>query len=354
MATSILGLDVGGANLKAATPDKRALSVPFALWKQPDKLPAALASLVAQFPDAEEFAVTMTGELCDCFETKRDGVNAIIAAVRSASSGRRIRVWSTDGVFLDSEEAKANHLKVASANWHALATLAGQYVPHGRAILIDVGSTTTDVIPILDGVPVPEGKTDYDRLRSWELLYTGARRTPLCALLGWGGAAEFFATTLDAYLTLGFVPEELADCDTADGRPATRTYARARLCRMLCADPDTIPEERVEELARFAYTEQLNRIKRCEGVVRDRLKDMPTSFDDRSFVQRLHDERDPPGAPKRVTHVVSGSGEFLARRVSDECDGVTNGVSLSDQLGPAVSACAPAYAVAVLAAESRL
>src|SRR3954471_1914030 len=137
MTSVILGLDIGGANLKAATVDKRAISVPFALWKQPDRLPAALAELVKQFPDAEELAVTMTGELCDCFETKRDGVNAIVAAVRSVSGGRRIRVWSTDGAFLDSEEAKANHLKVASANWHALATLAGQYVPAYPAILLD-------------------------------------------------------------------------------------------------------------------------------------------------------------------------------------------------------------------------
>src|SRR5881392_4143690 len=112
MAQTILGLDIGGANLKAATPDKpgggargdpaggsphpRAVSVPFPLWKQPDKLPAALAELVKKFPDAEELAVTMTGELCDCFETKRDGVNAIIKAVRGASDGRTIRVWTTD------------------------------------------------------------------------------------------------------------------------------------------------------------------------------------------------------------------------------------------------------------------
>src|SRR4051794_1172212 len=66
MAQTILGLDIGGANLKAATADKRAVSVPFPLWKQPDKLPAALAELVAKFPEAEELAVTMTGELCDC------------------------------------------------------------------------------------------------------------------------------------------------------------------------------------------------------------------------------------------------------------------------------------------------
>src|SRR6476619_5705885 len=126
MATTILGLDIGGANLKAATPDKRAVSVPFPLWKQPDRLPAALAELVARFPDAEELAVTMTGELCDCYETKRDGVIAIIKAVRFASGGKRIRVWSTDGAFVDSEEAKRKHLKVASANWHALATFAGR------------------------------------------------------------------------------------------------------------------------------------------------------------------------------------------------------------------------------------
>ena len=62
MAQTILGLDIGGANLKAATPDKRAVSVPFPLWKQPDRLPAALAELVAKFPDAEELAVTMTGD----------------------------------------------------------------------------------------------------------------------------------------------------------------------------------------------------------------------------------------------------------------------------------------------------
>src|SRR6478735_8037642 len=112
MATpTILGLDIGGANLKAATSDKRAISVPFALWKQPDKLPAALAELVARFPDVEELAVTMTGELCDCYETKRDGVNAIIAAVRFASSGRRIRVWSTDGVFVNDNAAKLQPVK---------------------------------------------------------------------------------------------------------------------------------------------------------------------------------------------------------------------------------------------------
>ena len=182
MPPTILGLDVGGANLKAATADKRAASVPFALWQHPDRLPAELGQLVERFPDADELAVSMTGELCDCYETKRDGVNAILTAVQNVSRSRRIRVWTTDGAFVDVAEARRNHLKVASANWHALATLAGQYVPHGAAVLVDVGSTTTDLIPIYDGIPIPRGKTDPERMASGELLYTGVRRTPVCAV----------------------------------------------------------------------------------------------------------------------------------------------------------------------------
>src|SRR6478609_4125241 len=99
MRPTILGLDVGGANLKAATADKRAVSVPFPLWKHPDRLGAALAELVGRFPDATELAVTMTGELCDCYQTKREGVNAILDATELAANGRPVRVWSTDGAF---------------------------------------------------------------------------------------------------------------------------------------------------------------------------------------------------------------------------------------------------------------
>jgi (4-(4-[2-(gamma-L-glutamylamino)ethyl]phenoxymethyl)furan-2-yl)methanamine synthase len=385
MAATILGLDIGGANLKAAavkwgepptgsplvplTADKRAVSVPFALWKQPDRLPGALAELVAKFPDAEELAVTMTGELCDCFETKRDGVAAIIKAVRFASAARPIHVWSTDGAFLNSEEAKQNHMKVASANWHALATFAGQYVPEGRAILVDVGSTTTDIIPILDGIPVPEGKTDYDRLFSGELIYMGVRRTPVCALAPWLVAAELFATTLDVHLTLGMIPEDPNDRDTSDGRPATRKYARARLARMYCADEDALPEDSIEMLADAVLNNQIHFLHECLDRVKSRLKRVDTieggevrprgSLVDllrrglASLVWRGDPRRIefPPSfmETEPIAYIVSGSGEFLAQRAI----GPPHHTSLNDTLGPEVSACAPAYAVAVLAAERR-
>jgi probable H4MPT-linked C1 transfer pathway protein len=353
MATTILGLDIGGANLKAATADKRAISVPFPLWKQPEKLSAALAELVGKFPDAEELAVTMTGELCDCFETKRDGVHAIIKAVRGASGGRPIRVWSTDGVFLNSEEAKQTHMKVAAANWHALATFAGRFVPEGRAILVDVGSTTTDVIPILDGEPVPQGKTDFDRLTTKELIYTGARRTPLCAVLGFDAAAELFATTFDAYLILGLIPEDANDCDTADGRPATRKYAHARLARMLGGDCDTVSEERVQQLAEDCHWRQRGRVSQCVDRIADRLADMTSVVswvppnEDIKRMAEFHPDMRRNFIKAEIKLVLSGSGEFLTRRE------YPHAISLTHELGPEVSACAPAYAVAVLATERR-
>lgn len=332
MPPTILGLDIGGANLKAATPDKRAISVPFALWKQPDKLPAALADLVARFPEVEELAVTMTGELCDCYESRRDGVNAIIAAATAASAGRRIRVWSTDGAFVDSEEAKRNHLKVASANWHALATFAGRFAPHYGGLLLDIGSTTTDIIPLDHGVPSTYGTADWDRLEMHELVYLGVRRTPVCAVSPDRACAELFATTQDVYIVLGLLPEEPENRDTADGRPATRGFSLARLARMLGADRETITEYGITHFA-----------LRVDGQIQERL---------RTAARAAYFDSQKP--PELRTVIVAGVGEFLARRVVErlpELSAAERIVSLNAELGPQVSACAPAYAVAVLAAE---
>ncbi|WP_439621820.1 hydantoinase/oxoprolinase family protein [Gemmata sp.] len=334
MATaSILGLDIGGANLKAATPDKRAATVPFALWKQPDKLPAALAELVARFPDADELAVTMTGELCDCFETKRAGVAAILAAVRVAGAGRRVRIWSTDGAFLDPEAAEQNYLKVAAANWHALATYAGRYAPHHGSLLIDIGSTTTDLIPLNHGVPSTYGTTDPARLESGELVYLGVLRTPVCAAYPDRVCAELFATTRDVYTVLGRVAEHPESCDTADGRPATFDHALARLARMLGGDRETVSDDRLIHFATCVHTRIVETLTSAARSV-------------------YYDTSSPP---ELATVIVSGAGEFLARRVADGAfpDRPPRAtVSLNDELGPAVSVCAPAYAVAVLAAEA--
>jgi probable H4MPT-linked C1 transfer pathway protein len=354
----VLGLDIGGANLKLAHTDGTARTVPFELWKQPANLPAALRKILASAPAWDAVAVTMTGELCDCFETKREGVLAILDAVAGCVPRKPVRVWRTDGQFVEVDTGRSTTGLVAAANWLALATFAGRFAPSGTAVLIDIGSTTTDVVPLKDGKPAPRGRTDRGRLETRELLYTGVRRTPVMAVYRpFGGgprlAAEWFATMLDVYILLGDLPEDAGDCGTADGRPATRHFAHARLARMQCADREEMTLAAAKYLAREVADAQKMELLQAVYEVAWRLGPYPAAF------------------------VLSGSGEFLARRVANHYDAVArrNGkgmtpwwyrcrprplppdtprprlVSLSARLGAEVSTAACAYAVAVLAAE---
>jgi probable H4MPT-linked C1 transfer pathway protein len=328
---SVLGLDIGGANLKAAHSSGVARTRPFALWKSPADLPNAMRGLLRDWPPYDLLAVTMTGELCDCFATKREGVRAILDAVGAVAGATPVRVWLTDGRLVDIDAARSRPLRAAAANWLALATFAGRFVPRGPALLIDMGSTTTDVVPLLDGRPVPRGRTDAERLRSGELVYTGVLRTPLCALLRHYGAAEFFATTRDVYLMLGHLPEDPSDCDTADGRPATRACAEARVARMICADLETTTKAERRKVAERASWEQWRQFVECAAAVARSLR------------------RDPE------TIVLAGVGEFFVERKMAEGQfwPQSRKVSLARELGEEVSRAAPAYALAVLASERK-
>jgi (4-(4-[2-(gamma-L-glutamylamino)ethyl]phenoxymethyl)furan-2-yl)methanamine synthase len=338
MAHVILGLDIGGANLKAATADRRAVSVPFPLWKHPEQLPEALAALVGQFRPIDEFAITMTGELCDCFETLEAGVAAIVNAVQVISQNKPVRFWSTDWQFRDAASAKQHWREVAAANWHALATFCGRFAPTHDALLIDIGSTTTDIIPLASGVPSTLGTTDFQRLEFCELVYTGVKRTPVFAVIQDRVCAEYFADMRDVYLVLGLRPEAQHETDTADGRPATVEAALARLARMRGGDRSMIPDDQLISFAVLCHRRQRDAI--VNGV-RNVL-----------YAQK------PSGVPPELrTVIVSGSGEFLAQRVLAAVFPDRTAikiVSLAEQLGPAVAESAPAFAVAVLAQEQPL
>lgn len=331
MLRSVLGLDIGGANLKAAHAYGAARCLAFPLWKKPGELADALRILVASLGRHDLMAITMTGELCDCYESKRHGVLAILEAAAAACGDGPAIVWRNDGRFVRMADARADPLPAAAANWLALATFAGRWASRGPGLLIDVGSTTTDLVPLLDGRPIPRGRTDPERLRLGELVYSGVRRTPVCALLGRRGAAELFATMLDVYLLLGDRVEDASDCDTADGRPATREAAWARLARMDCADSESCTADQARELAARISRRQVRAVG--AGL--------------RRVLAAL------PRLPRIV--VVAGTGEFLARRVVASVPALDNAdiISLASRLSPELSATACAYAVATLAAESK-
>ncbi len=321
----ILGLDIGGANTKAAHSRGQARTLPFALWKNPQGLTSALRSLIAEMPRHDLLAVTMTGELCDCFESKREGVSAILDSVEAAAGRVPVRVWTTHGQFLPLNEARAEPLRVAAANWLAAAALAGTHAERGAGLFIDTGSTTTDIVELWKGKPVPTAWTDVERLKQDELVYTGVRRTPVCALAGPRVAAEVFATTLDVYLVLDFLAEDETDCNTADGRPATKRWAHARLARMLGGDAELVPPEDTGALASASMDRQAALISQAVANVCRRMPERPSVV------------------------VISGSGEFLASMVATSAGFQV--VSLTQILGAEISAALCAYAVAILASE---
>ncbi len=343
-----IGLDIGGANLKVADGQGYARSEPFSLWQQPAQLPVALEKLLAQTTSRLEvpscrqrLALTMTGELADCFLTKAEGVEAIVRAVKQAAAGRRLRVYRTDGRFVSAEAAMEKPMLTAASNWHALARFACRYCRAKPGLLLDIGSTTCDIIPLgkrSEGIePVTMGRTDPERLVAGELVYTGVQRSGVHGVvreLPWRDtmcpvAQEHFATTADAYVLLEEIPEEADKHDTADGRPRTKEFAHARLARSLCADTGLFSRADALRAARVVRATQLDQLETAARRVLSR-----------------------SASPPAVV-VLSGEGEFLARHLLDRLSWEGETVSLAAELGDSASRCGPAHALAVLARECQ-
>lgn len=330
-----LALDIGGANIKIADGHSYAASYPFPLWLQSARLANQLRTIISEAPPADHLAITMTGELADCFASKAEGVQHILGAVAAAADNRHTRVYLTDGRLVTPQVAATLPQLAAASNWHALARYCGRYVPRGTALLIDIGSTTTDVVPLHDGQVTAIGTTDTTRLLAGELLYTGVERSPVCALVEhvpYRGqrcpvAQELFATALDAYLLLDSIPERASESHTADGKPATKAAARHRIGRMIAADAEEFNHRDAIAIGEAVAKAQLARIV--------------------ATIKRVASRVGPPAA-----YIFCGQGEFLALKGLEDLPPVGQVVRLSEQLAEQVSHCAPAHALAVLAREA--
>jgi probable H4MPT-linked C1 transfer pathway protein len=291
-------MDIGGANTKAAWlrgMSLRTVSRPFEVWRDRDALTRVLREVAAEAGQADAVAITMTAELSDAFRTKREGVAFVLDAAAEALGD--LSVLTTAGELVSVAQARSRPWDVAAANWVATALAVAE--AHRDALLIDVGSTTADIVPIVAGRVAATGHNDLDRLRAGELVYTGVLRTNLAAIAArvpvrgdlCPVSSEYFAISADAHLVLGHLTPEAYDCPTPDGRPATVAFARERIARLVCADVEQLDADAIDAIADFLIAEQLDQI---EAVARR--------------VQRPL----PPGAPV----VAAGSGSWMAREVA--------------------------------------
>lgn len=341
MKGDVMGWDVGGAHLKAARLDAsgRVVGVwqePCALWRGLDRLETALARILARADGpAASHGVTMTGEMTDLFATREEGVAALAATMAERLAPAPTRFYAGAAGWVDGAGIAAAARLVASANWHATARLVAGRV--GEGLLVDIGSTTTDIIPLAAGSVAATGATDAERLAAGELVYTGVARTPLMALAERAPVAgrwlslmaEHFATTADVYRVLGWLPESADLHDSADGGPKTAAASLRRLARMVGMDAEDAPEAAWVQLAAWFARAQLSRIE--TGIQQVLSRALPG-----------------PDAPL----VLAGAGAFLGPRLGARLER-----PVLDFHGPEPGAeaiqgwCAPAVAVARLMVE---
>lgn len=342
---NVLGLDIGGANTKvafmktqeAAIKELRTLLEYFPIWKSGKmQLPKILQKIEKRITNSARLdgvGVTITAELSDAFITKKEGINHILDCVTQVFDKTPIFVLDVEANLLQVEEARKETLNVASANWAATGWMIAQIF--NNCIIVDVGSTTTSIIPVIDGRIAAEGRTDLEKLANGELVYSGALRTNVATIVNriplHGKMArvssELFAQSGDVHLLLDNIGEKEYTTDTCDGRGKNQREAAERLARIICADTDMLTYQEIVDIAQYIYDRQIEQITGGLKQVYERIK--PTLKED-------------------IRIVVTGLGrKFLARKAAEKA-GILDIVDMKEFLGDDSAIVSPAVGVALL------
>ncbi|HEC37158.1 hypothetical protein LCGC14_0585900 [marine sediment metagenome] len=277
----ILGLDIGGANTKAALlhfkEKKRIESFSyieyFPFWANTiTEIPLMLRRVVKNLIEKNIFilknvdyiAVTITAELSDAFQTKKEGILIILDALETIFHKDILRFITNKSKFINIEMVRSDYLSIAAANWASTALFLGNFI--STCVLIDAGSTTIDIIPIYESLPLPKGRDDTTRLLNHELIYTGGLRATIPSIthhVPYKGKSirisfERFALISDVYRILNLISEEDYINDTADNRSKSLEDCYSRLSRVICMDIETISIEDLNIIANFIYKKHLD------------------------------------------------------------------------------------------------
>lgn len=243
----MIGIDVGGANVKIATDD--GVHIHYCpLW-----LHAPLSDILEPYA-GQPAAVVMSGEQADSFSSKTEGISFIVDAVRAVFP--KALFYGMDGAF----HTRADPL-LSAANWLVSADFLRER--HPDAVLVDMGSTTTDIIPLTNFDHL-RGMSDLRRLQRGYLVYCGLLRTPVAALVRSVEiegtetliSSERFAITADVHLALGHITADRYAVPSPDNAEKSVDASLQRLSRQVCADVDEIGRDAALDIARQVWDAQ--------------------------------------------------------------------------------------------------
>jgi len=344
----VLGLDIGGANIKATSlktqdaflKEHKTIIKYFPIWKnEKTQLEKILTKLKKDLNDSAELngvGVTITAELSDSYFTKKEGIYHVLDSVKKVFGDIPTFVLDVEAKLLTVKDALEAPLKIASANWAATGWMVSQLIKN--CIIVDVGSTTTSIIPIINGKTGAEGKTDLEKLQNGELVYSGSLRTNVATIVDSipvrGSMAcvssELFAQSGDIHLILDNIGEEDYIVETCDGRGKNKRECLARLARVVCADIDMLTENEISDMAKFVYNKQVEQIAKGLKQVSERIK---------------------PLIQEKINVVVTGFGRnFLGKKAAKKA-GFKRVIDMKVYLGVEAAIGSPSVGVALLVAS---
>ena len=270
----ILGLDIGGANTDSTIIEidgnDNVVSIKnnrkyFPMWKENDKLQRCLRKIIRDETNINVVCVSMTAELSDGYTSKKEGVTDIANKVMEVFYNKEVYFVTFEGLKTYSELQK-KPLSAAAANWIGTAAIIKYIEPN--CIFMDIGSTTTDIIPIINSKENALGHSDLERLSSGELVYTGMLRTNLASIVHTVPiknkktrvSSELFTISADMHRILGNITEEDYTCDTPDGNTKDLISCKRRLARLVCADLDNLEDQEITKLAEYIKEKQIEQI----------------------------------------------------------------------------------------------
>jgi probable H4MPT-linked C1 transfer pathway protein len=331
----IAGFDIGGANTDLAIidfdqgGDIENIKADFRylpMWMKNEELGTYLLDLIGdEIDQMDAVGVSMTAELVDAYKTKKEGVLDIVKKVEDTFHIPVAYVGLSG--MMNASQVNSDPLNVAAANWIATSQIAS--IMSSDCILVDVGSTTTDIIPIKNGSECALGRSDLERLGTGELVYTGTLRTNVAALVdkvpfdeGWFRvSSELFAISADVHHVLGNITVEEYSCDTPDGAGKSKKDSLRRISRVLCGDLEVLSNSDIESICEYIYNQQA--LKISEAIV---------EVSERNFLDEV---------------ITTGLGmNILASKAADMAD--LNFTGMDEFLTPEECVVAPAVGTALM------